>query len=118
MVNRSFNANRFCRDLISAYKVVNRLALQRPHVVWGHPVPLRDIYKLLTLRQTDCQDYPEFFFTYDLARLKEQPDISYHQYRFEPVPSRNATKGLLLRNSNGQESRVDALIIYANDDTD
>ncbi|WP_448574317.1 hypothetical protein [Trichothermofontia sp.] len=118
VVNSNFNADRFCRDLISAYEVVNRLALQKPDVVWGHPVPLKDIYKLLTLKQSSRQDYPESLFTYDLTRLKEQVDISYHHYRFELVPSRNATKGLLLRNSKGQESRVDALIIYANDDTD
>ncbi len=118
VVNSSFNADRFCRDLLNAYEIVNRLALQQPEVAWGHPVPLKDIYKLLTLKQSARQDYPESLFTYDLARLKEQFDISYNQYRFELVPSRNAAKGLLLRNSQGQENRVDTLIIYANDDTD
>jgi len=118
VVNSSFNADRFCRDLLSAYEIINRLALKQPDVTWGHPVPLKEIYKLLTLKQSTRQDYPESLFVYDLARLKEQFDISYNQYRFELVPSRNAAKGLLLRNSKGQESRVDALIIYANDDTD
>ena len=112
VINSRFNAERFCQELLIAYEMGNRLNLKQDSVVWGHPVTLKEIYKLLTLKQSAKQDYPEALFTYDLARLKEQFDISYEGHRFELVPSRNQASGLLLINSKGQESRVSGLIIY------
>ncbi len=112
VVNSKFNAERFCQELLSAYEMLNRLNLKQDSVVWGHPITLKEIYKLLTLKQTAKQDYPEALFTYDLARLKEQFDISCDGYRFELVPSRNQSSGLLLVSSKGQDSRVSSLIIY------
>jgi len=91
---------------------VNKLSLKKDSVIWGHPVTLKEIYKVLTLKQSLKQDYPEALFTYDLARLKEQFEICYEGHQFELVPSRNQSSGLLLVNSKGQESRVSSLIIY------
>ena len=112
VINSKFNTDRFCQELLIAYEMTNRLNLKNDSAVWGHPVPLKEIYKLLTLKQSAKQDYPEALFTYDLARLKEQFDIRYDGRRFELVPSRDQTSGLLLVNSKGQESRVSSLIIY------
>ena len=112
VINSKFNADRFCHELFIAYEMSNRLNLKNDSAVWGHPVPLKEIYQLLTLKQSVKQDYPEALFTYDLARLKEQPDICYEGHRFELVPSRNQSSGLLLVSSKGQESRVSSLIIY------
>lgn len=112
VINSNFNANRFCQELLIAYEMLNRLNLKKDSVVWGHPITLKEIYRLLTLKQSANQDYPEAVFSYDLARLKEQFDIRYDGRRFELVPSRNQSSGLLLVNSKGQESRISSLIIY------
>lgn len=116
VINSKFNAERFCRELLSAYEMLNRLNLQKDSVVWGHPVNLKEIYKLLTLKHSAKQDYSEALFIYDLARLKEQFDIYYSGYQFELVPSRDQSSGLLLVSSKGQESRVSSLIIYDKND--
>lgn len=112
VVNSKFNAERFCQELFSTYELINQLNLKQDSVVWGHPVPLKEIYKLLTLKSTVKQEYSEALFTYDLARLKEQFDIYYKDHQFELVPSRNQSSGFLLVSSKGQESRVSSLIIY------
>ena len=112
VVNSKFNSEQFCQELFGAYEMLNRLSMKKDSVVWGHSVPLKDIYKLLTLKFSTRKDYSEALFTYDLARLKEQFDIYYDNYQFELVPSREQSSGLLLVSSKGQESRVSSLIIY------
>ncbi|KAM3114239.1 hypothetical protein [Phormidesmis sp. 146-33] len=112
VINSKFDSTRFCRELLSAYETLNRLALQNNEVIWGHSVSLKEIYRLLTLKQSVRQDYPEPLFTYDLARLKEQPQIRYDRYQFDLEPSRETAKTLLLINSQGQESRVGTLAIH------
>ncbi len=112
VISTKFNAERFCQELLGAYEMLNRLNLKEESVVWGHPVALKEIYKLLTLKNSVKSDYSEALFAYDLARLKEQFDICYNGHRFEMVPSRNQFSGLLLVSSKGQDSRVSSLIIY------
>lgn len=117
VANSKFNVEQFSQELFSAYEMLNRLNLNKDSVVWGHPIALKEIYKLLTLKNSAKQDYPEALFTYDLARLKEQFDISHNGYRFEFVPSRNQSSGLLLVSSKGQESRVGSLTIHDKNDS-
>ena len=112
VISSKFDADRFCQELLTAYEMSNRLNLKNDSVLWGHPITLKEIYKLLTLKHSTKQDYPEALFTYDLARLKEQFDIRYNDRRFELVPSRDQSSGLLLINSKGQDSRVSSLSIY------
>lgn len=112
VIDSKFDAARFCRELISTYEMLNRLMLQKEEVVWGQSVPLKDIYRLLTMKQSTKQDYPEPLFIYDLARLKEQTEIRYDRYQFELEPSRNQASSFLLVNSQGQESRVSTLAIH------
>ncbi len=115
VVDSKFDGDRFCKELLMAYEMVNRLSLHQSSVNWGHPVPLKDLYKLLTLRQTAKQEYPEPLFVYDLARLKEQFEIRYEGHLFELMPSREQANTFLLINSQGQESRVGDLVIYEHD---
>lgn len=116
VVRNKFNVEQFGQELFSAYEMLNRLNLNKDAVVWGHPIAIKEIYKLLTLKTSAKQDYPEALFSYDLARLKEQFDISHNGYRFEFVPSRNQSSGLLLVSSKGQESRVGSLAIHDKSD--
>lgn len=111
VIDSKFDATRFCRELLSAYEILNRMDMHQDEVAWGHSIGLKDIYRLLTLKQVAKQDYPEPLFTFDLARLKEHPEIRYEQYQFELQPSRNLP-GFVLINSQGQESRVSTLAIH------
>jgi hypothetical protein len=112
VIDSKFDANRFCRELLSAYEMLNRLMLNQADVAWGNSVPLKEIYRVLTLKQTARQDYPEALFVFDLARLKEQPEIVYDKYQFDLEPSRNQASSFLLVNREGQESRVSTLAIH------
>ncbi len=112
VINSKFDSDRFCRELLGAYELLNRIQTQQSEVMWGTPIPLRDIYKLLTLKQSAKQDYPEALFIFDLARLKEQIDIRHDGRAFELSPSRKSGSSFLLVNSQGQESRVSDLIIH------
>ncbi len=112
VVMTKFNIEQFCKELFSTYEILNRLSLHKSEITWGHPVPLKEIYKLLTVKTFAKAEYPESLFIYDLARLKEQFPIYHESHRFELVPSRSSSSGFLLVNSNGQESRVSDLAIY------
>ncbi len=115
VIESKFDATRFCKELLSAYELLNTLTLKQDSVAWGHSIPLKDIYRLLTLKQAAKQDYPEALFVFDLARLKEQSQIQYDQYQFDLEPSRNPASSFLLVNSQGQESRVSTLAIHLMD---
>lgn len=114
-IGSKFNSERFYKELLGAYEMLSRLP-GGDEVAWGNPVSLKAIYQLFTLHHTARQEYPEALFTYDLARLREQVDMAYAGHRFELVPTRKL--GLLLVDSQGRESRVDSLAIYAREETD
>jgi hypothetical protein len=106
-----FDPAKLCKELLSAYEYLNKLQTQSTQVQWGSNVLLRDIYRLLTLRQSARQDYPETLFAYDLGRLREQFEIRFEGQRFELVPARE--HNLVLINRKGEEERVGSLAIYA-----
>jgi hypothetical protein len=112
VIDSKFDANRFCKELLATYELLNCLMLKQDSVAWGHSVPLKEIYRLLTFKQAAKQDYPEALFVFDLARLKEQTEIQYDRYQFDLEPSRNSSSSFLLVNSQGQESRVSTLAIH------
>lgn len=112
VVESKFDADRFCKELLFAYELLNRLVMKQDHVTWEHPIPLKEIYRILTVKQSAKQDYPEAMFIFDLARLKEQMTITYNGYTFELVPTREQANSYLLTNRQGQESRVSTLNIY------
>lgn len=115
VVESKFDADRFCKELLFAYELLNRLAMKQDHVTWEHPIPLKEIYRILTVKQSAKQDYPEAMFIFDLARLKEQLLITYNGYTFELVPTREQLNSYVLINRQGQESRVSTLNIYQTD---
>ncbi len=113
VITSKFDGDRCCRELLGAYALLNRVQTHQAEVMWGTPIPLRDIYKVLTLKQSAKQDYPEALFIFDLAHLKEQKeqiDIRYDGRAFELSPSRKSGSSFLLVNTQGQESRVSNLI--------
>lgn len=112
LVERKFDSQRFCRDLLEAYQIANKLAYGKNEVLWGRAVSLNTIYDLLTVTQSSKRDYPKVLYTYELARLKEQFEIRYKNYTFEFGFARNQAHALLLVDSKGRESRVSSLTIH------
>ncbi len=117
VINSKFDGDRCCRELLGAYKLLNRVQTDQSEVMWGTPIPVidipvRDIYNGLTLKQSAKQDYPEALFIVDLAQLKEQIDIRYDGRAFELSPSRKSGSSFLFVNRQRQESRVSDLIIH------
>lgn len=112
VVKRKIDSQRFCRDLLAAYERANSLIYKSENVLWGKAVPLNMIYDLLTLRLAAKSDYPKDVFTYELARLREQFEIRYKEYRFELGHSRNTANSLLLIDAQGRETRVSSLIVH------
>ena len=110
-VGRPFNANQFADDLLAAYEVANQLAFNRQKVWWGQPIPLRKLYKLLTLRRSGRTEYPEAHFIFDLTRFRKT-DLVFNGRRFGFGTSRDVGQTFLLRDENGREERLSSLTIY------
>lgn len=105
-----FEPTQLCRELLGAYELLSPRMTGTP---WGQTVPLKGIYRVLTLRTSARQEYPESLFAYDLARLREQYEVRYEGHLFEFVPSRHQTENLVLVDRKGQESRIGSLVVYA-----
>ena len=112
MIGKSFDAPAFMKDLLQAYQFANKVAYREEEVLWGRAVSLELVYELLTLKQTAKQEYPKAMFIFHLARLKEQFDLTYKEYRMELGTARNQAKALLLIDSQGREHRVSSLTLY------
>ncbi len=112
LVEKRFESQQFCSELLDAYCIGNQLAYQKNEVMWGRAVPLATIYKLLTVRRSAKQEYPKEQYTYELGRLKEQFQIRYKDYRFEFGFARNQSNAFLVIDSQGRESRLEGLIVH------
>ena len=112
VAGKRFDAALFMRDLLNAYKAANKIAYREADVLWGRAVGLDAIYELLTLKQSARQEYPKALFVYNLARLKEQFDLTQDEYRLELGTARNQNKALLIVDSQGRESHISSLTIY------
>ncbi len=112
MIGKRFDSEAFMRDLFQAYKFANKVAYREEDILWGRAVALDTIYELLTVKQTARQEYPKPLFVFNLARLKEQFDLTYDEYRLELGTARNQAKALLVVDSQGRESRISSLTIY------
>lgn len=112
IVGRRFDHTRFCKELLAAYEWANQHASRKGSVLWGHPVSLRTIYKLLTIRQSSRQDYPESLFIYELGRVQERFNIVLEGYRFELGFERDQSQAFVIVNSHGRESRVSTLTVH------
>lgn len=116
LVERRFNQQRICQDLLIAYEMANRMAFQADTVMWGRAVSLSTLYDLLTIRQSSRRDYPRALFNFELGRLKEQVEIRYKNYRFEFGFARNQPRSFIIYDTLGRESRVSSLTIFMEDD--
>jgi len=115
LLKRPFQSKRFFENLLSAYKVANRLAYGRDkeEVLWGKPVQLAQLFELLTLRRETRKEYPKEYFIYDIARLRKE-GLEQDGHRVEFGPSREAGRTFLVPSlgQTGNEERFSSLIIY------
>jgi hypothetical protein len=116
LVERKFDSQQFCKELLDAYKIGNKIAYKNNEILWNHSVSLTTIYELLTLRRSAKQEYPKELYTYELGRLKEQFEIRYQNYRYEFGFARNQSNALLVTDSQGKESRLSSLMVYREDE--
>jgi hypothetical protein len=112
LAERRFDSQQFCKELLEAYQIGNKLAFKKEQILWGRGVSLSTIYELLTVRRSARQEYPKEQYIYDLGRLKEQLEIRHLSYKFEFGFARNQAQALLVTDSQGRESRIGSLIIY------
>ncbi|MBU6428563.1 MAG: hypothetical protein KGR26_06120, partial [Cyanobacteria bacterium REEB65] len=109
--NSRFDAQAFKKELLAAYQIANR-AKYGGAIQWGNSVELTLIYDLLTLRQAARQDYPRQLFLFDLARLREEPDLQHDGHRFEFGFARGQDKVFAVIDRQGREVRLGSLILY------
>lgn len=112
IVNRAFSRTRFCRDLLTAYELANRLAFHENKIAWSRAVALKQVYELLTVSQGARQDYPLLLFQYQLGRLREEFDVRHDEYRFEFGFARDQRRAYLVVDSTGREQRISSLTVY------
>jgi hypothetical protein len=113
VASRPVNAAILCQDLMEAYEVVNRLHFGQRDVLWGKAVPLDKLYKILTLRRESKREYPKPLFVFDLARLKEQFEITHKGFRFEFGFTRDQGSSIDLVDSQGRVSHISSLSIHS-----
>lgn len=106
LVNSQFNHDRFCKELIEAYLYLNPSDSE-----WRLPVLVKDVYKLLTIKNEAKQEYPESRFIFDLSRLLNQYEIKYGEYIFDFSPHKLPAKNYTLVNEVGKERAVGNMII-------
>ena len=111
VVRSRFDAETFKKELLAAYQIANR-AKYGGKVQWGNSVELSMIYDLLTLRQAARQEYPRQLFLFDLARLREEPDVQFGGQRFEFGFARGQDKVFAVVDRQGREARLGSLIVY------
>ncbi len=111
VVRSRFEAQTFKKELLAAYQIANR-AKYGGQVQWGNSVELAMIYDLLTLRQAARQEYPRQLFLFDLARLREEPDVEFDGHRFEFGFARGQDKVFAVVDRQGREARLGSLIVY------
>ncbi|GAB4210308.1 MAG: hypothetical protein OHK0012_00250 [Synechococcales cyanobacterium] len=112
-LNRAFQGERLCQELVTAYELLNRLQNQSLTPQWGQSVSLFQIYEVLTLRTATRQDYSKVLFAYDLGQLRQQGAMIWKGYRLELAAVRQARDNLVFLNRQGLEERVGTLTVYA-----
>ncbi len=105
LVNRTFNHDRFCKELLSVYPYLS-------HGSWGVPVPIQEVYALLTLKTEVKQDYPESHFIFDLSRLLEQYEIKDNLHTFEFSPHKQAKRNYVVVNQYKKERSIGNMTIF------
>lgn len=109
LVNSKFNHERFCQELIQAYRYLSQSE-------WRLPVLIKDVYGILTIKAEARQEYPESQFMFDLSRLLKQYEVKYterdgSEYIFDLSPHKQPAKNYTIVNESGKERAVGNLII-------
>ena len=118
MVGRRFNSKGFFKDVLCAYRIANRLAYSKGkgQEQWGRPVPLQQLYELLTLRGEGRSDYPKEHFVYDLTRLREA-GLTFDPYKLEFGFTRDQPRAFIIRDlETGREDRFGSLTVHRKED--
>jgi hypothetical protein len=105
VVSSSFEQEQFCKEIMSAYKL-----LSQSH--WRRQISLKDVYQVLTIRGDTKQEYPESIFMFDLARLLQNPMIELDDFYFEFAPHKETKKNYFITDTQGKEKTIGLVSIY------
>lgn len=111
VVNSSFEQEQFCKEIISAYKLLSQSN-------WRRQISLKEIYQVLTIKSSTKQEYPESIFMFDLARLLQNPTIEIDDFYFEFAPQKETRKNYFIADIQGQEKTVGLVSIYPKQSSD
>lgn len=114
IAKRPFNKNIFLKDIVESYKIGCVYTFGGPasgQNIWGKAVPLRLLYKLLTLKTKTRQEYPETHFIYDLARLRAE-GLMADQYTLEFGHTRGIQAYVIPDLSSSRQERFSTISIH------
>jgi hypothetical protein len=109
LVNSKFKHERFCGELFEAYRYLSKSE-------WYVPVPIKEVYRILTIKAEAKQEYPESRFVFDLSRLLREFEIKHSdhdgtQYIIDLSPHKQSSKNYTVVNEAGKERAIGNLTI-------
>ena len=98
LFDRPFAGSRFLADLRSAYS----LAIKAKKAVDGDPIPLREVFDLMTRKISSRKGYKSDEFLVDLSTLVLEGPGETKGYRFELQQTKDTKEGMLLLGEAGR----------------
>lgn len=98
LFERDYKTSDFLNDLRSAYSI----AVKAKNAVDGDPVPLREVFELMTQKIKSLKSYKSDEFLVDLSRLVMEGPAETEGYRFELQQTKDTKEGMLLLGEAGR----------------
>jgi hypothetical protein len=110
LMDKPFNKNEFCRELLNSYEILNINQYKNPDIKWGSPVSLLKIYDMLTLKLSVKKEYSINNFSFDISKLKET-DMIFDDKIFE-LTQGTPKNALVIANEKGESFYFTSLTIH------
>jgi len=110
LLEKPFNKNEFCKELLRAFERLNRNQYNNLDVKWGSPVSLIKIYDILTLKSAVKKEYYINNFSFDISKLKET-DMIYENKMFE-LTQGTPKNAIVITNEKGDSFYFTSLTIH------
>ena len=114
LTNQQFNRRIFFNELLEAYKIgfiYNFGGCSTHQNLWGRPVPLKLIYKIMTIKTQTRREYPETYFIYDLARLRAE-GLRFDNYQIEFGHTREKQSYIIPDLTSSRQERFSTITLH------
>ena len=98
LFDRPFAGNRFLADLRNAYS----MAIKSKKAATGDPIPLREVFNIMSQKIKTRKGYRSDEFLVDLSRLVMEGPAETDGYRFELQQTKDTKEGMLLLGEAGR----------------